>query len=124
MVRGMQGRAMSVRRIRRWTALAAVGGIAIALVVGPPTSPATGEAARARATSALMNVASSAAPFQHNLQAWPTMAVDPVNTHVLAATANEWADMQPCSKQAATTGAGCGLPAANPNFGGASNRGV
>jgi hypothetical protein len=115
---------MSVRRIRRWTALAAVGGMAVALVVGPPTSPATGEAARAKATSALMNVASSAAPFQHNLQAWPTMAVDPVNTHVLAATANEWADMQPCSKQAATTGAGCGLPAADPNFGGASNRGV
>jgi hypothetical protein len=115
---------MSVRRIRRWTALAAVGGMAVTLAVGPSTFPATGEGARATATGALVNVASSAAPFQHNLQAWPTMAVDPVNTHVLAVTANEWADMQPCSKQAATTGAGCGLPAADPNFGGASNRGV
>lgn len=114
---------MSVRRIRRWTALAAVGAVAVALVVaGSPASYATG--GRDKATSALMNVASSAAPFQHNLQAWPTMAVDPVNTHVLAATANDWVDMQPCSKQAATTGAGCGLPAADPNVGGASNRGV
>jgi hypothetical protein len=120
----MQGRAMSVRRIRRWTALAAVGGMTVALVAGPPTSPATGEGARARATSALMNVAAPTTPFQQNLQAWPTMAVDPVNTHVLAATANDLVDMQPCSKTAATTGAGCGLPAANPNVGGATNRGV
>jgi len=118
-----EGSAMSVRRIRRWTALATVGGVAAVLVVaGSPASSATG--GRDKATSALMNVASSAAPFQHNLQAWPTMAVDPVNTDVLAATANDWVDMQPCSKQAATTGAGCGLPAADPNVGGASNRGV
>lgn len=115
---------MSVRRIRRWTTLAAVGGMAVALTAGSPTSPATGEAARAKATSALVNVAAPTTPFQQNQQSWPTMAVDPVNTHVLAATGNDLVDMQACSKQAATVGAGCGLPAADPNVGGATNRGV
>jgi len=114
---------MSVRRIRRWAALAAAG-MVVAQTVGASTSYATDELARGRATTALVNVASPPAPFQANLQAWPTMAVDPVNTQVLAATANDWVDMQPCSKQAATTGAGCGLPAADPNVGGSSNRGV
>lgn len=114
---------MRLRRIRMWTALVAACGVAVALVAGSPASPAAGAAMSAKATGALMNVASPAGQYQRNLQAMPTMAVDPTRPRILAATANDLVDLQPCSREAAITGAACGLPA-NAQAGGRFNRGV
>jgi hypothetical protein len=113
---------MSVRRIRSLTALAAVAGLTVTLT-GSSMSQATESWRPARATAALVSVASPAGVYQRNLQAMPTMAVDPVHTHVLAATANDLIDMQPCSREAAINGASCGTPA-NPQSGGTFNKGV
>ncbi|MBO2449480.1 exo-alpha-sialidase [Actinomadura barringtoniae] len=113
---------MSVRRIRGSTTLAAVGCMAVALAAAPQAQ-ATAAVPHSRAMSALMNVASPAAPFQRNVQDMPAMAVDPVDPNVLAATGNDLVDMQPCSKEAATRGAACGLPA-SPAAGGSFNAGV
>jgi hypothetical protein len=118
---------MNVRRIRSLTALVAAVGMGVALTAGAPVSyaaeagPSHGDTGNAN--GALMSVASPAGQYQRNAQTMPTMAVDPVNTHVLAATANDLVDMQPCSREAAVNGAACGLPA-NPQGGGTFNKGV
>jgi hypothetical protein len=96
----------------------------VVLTAVAPTSPAAGGAVvPTRATSALMSVASPTGEYQRNAQNMPTMAVDPTHPHVLAATANDLVDMQPCSREAAINGAACGLPA-NPQGGGTFNIGV
>jgi hypothetical protein len=113
---------MKVRRIRLLTALAAVGGLTVALT-GSPISQAAEPGRSAKAKSAQLAPADPAGIYQRNLQAMPTMAVDPVNTHVLAATSNDLIDMQPCSREAAVNGAACGTPA-DPQAGGTFNKGV
>jgi hypothetical protein len=114
---------MNMRGIRRSMACFGAVGMVVVLTAGAPTSPAAGAVAHHRATAALISVASPTGEFQRNEQTGPTMAVDPAHPHVLAATANDLMDMQPCSQQAATTGAACGLPA-NPQGGGTFNKGV
>lgn len=112
-----------MRRIRSLTALVA----AAALTAGSPISQATGAGAShrdaANAMGALMSVAGPTGEYQRNVQTMPTMAVDPVNIHILAATSNDLIDMQPCSREAAINGASCGLPA-NAQGGGTFNKGV
>jgi hypothetical protein len=99
----------------------------VALTAGSPISYATGAGSShwdwGNAKGALMTVAGPTDTYQRNQQTMPTMAVDPVNTHVLAATGNELMDMQPCSKEAATNGAACTTPA-NAQSGGGFNKGV
>ncbi len=118
---------MNVRSIRSWTALVAAVGMGVALTTASPISPAAGAAASHRDTAgakgALMSVASPSDQYQRNTQTMPSMAVDPVNTNVLAATSNDLVDMQPCSREAAVNGASCGLPA-NAQGGGTFNKGV
>lgn len=109
-----------MRRIRSLTAAAAAVGMAVALTAGSPISQAT---PRYAADAALMSVASPSDQYQRNAQTMPSLAVDPVNTNVLAATANDLVDMQPCSREAAVNGASCGLPA-NAQGGGTFNKGV
>lgn len=113
---------MKVRRTRLVTGLAAVVGLTATLTASP-VSQATESGRHGRATGALVSVAGPAGEYQRNLQAMPTMAVDPVNTHVLAATANDLIDMQPCSREAAVNAASCGLPA-SAQSGGTFNKGV
>lgn len=75
------------------------------------------------AKGALITVAGPTGVYQRNQQTMPTMAVDPVNTNVLAATGHELMDMQACSREAAINGAACSLPA-NAQGGGSFNKGV
>ena len=114
-----------MRRIRSLTALVAAVGIGVALTAASPIPQATGAEASTSgpARGALMSVAGPTGEYQRNLQAMPTMAVDPVRPHVVAATANDLIDMQPCSREAAINGASCGLPA-NAQGGGTFNKGV
>ncbi|KAB2343700.1 sialidase family protein [Actinomadura rudentiformis] len=113
-----------MHRIRMLAALAAAGGMAIALTAGSPTASATGAGDRGGATAARMGMADPATQFPRNDQDMPTLAVDPVHPNVVAATANDLVDLQRCSKQAATLGAACSLPASTTGEGGGFNRGV
>ncbi|MEU5880011.1 sialidase family protein [Spirillospora sp. NPDC047279] len=113
-----------MHRIRMLAALAAAGGMAIALAAGSPTASATGAGDRGGARAALMNVADPVTQFPRNVQDMPTMAVDPVRPNVVVATGNDLIDLQRCSKEAATLGAACSLPASTTGLGGGFNRGV
>jgi hypothetical protein len=114
---------MRVRRIRLLTILAMAGCMAGALVAGSAASQATGATAPATAAGALISVASPTGQFQRNLQAQPALAVDPVQPGMLAATANDLTEMQPCSEKASVTAAACSLPA-TAEGGGVFNFGV
>lgn len=123
---------MGRSRIRMVAVLAAVGAMSVALAAGSPASHATGSVLSAKAataqvpdsaTGALVSVASPARHFERNLQALPAMAVDPIDPGILAASANDLVDMQPCSRQASLTAGACSLPA-DPVNGGDFNPGV
>ncbi|MFG2000489.1 hypothetical protein ACGFNU_15210 [Spirillospora sp. NPDC048911] len=132
---------MSKPRIRRRSKLAAACCLAVALAGYPaahaagalghdePTGPVTRNSmtqnsmTRNKATGALMSVASPADQFPRNAQRQPVLAVDPAHPQVVVAAGNDLVDLPRCSKEAATTGAACGLPA-NPAGGGRLALGV
>jgi hypothetical protein len=121
---------MHVHRTRTLTisavaGLAVAGLIAAALVVGSTAPRATGAVIRSgvAATGALVSVADPTGTFEQNAQVQPALAVDPAQPNILASTAYDSADTQPCSKKASITAAACSLPATAEN-GGLSNPGV
>jgi hypothetical protein len=114
---------MSMHRIRMLTIMAATGGMVVALAAGSAASHAAGAVAWARATGAVVSVASPNGQFQQDMRGTPTLAVDPVKPDILVASANDLVDMQPCSKQASITAGTCSLPATASN-GGSFNLGV
>src|SRR5262249_56900048 len=81
-----------------------------------PAAHAAGPASPA-GTGALVRVGSPPDHHPQNAQNEPALAVDPVNPNILAAGANDLVDMQPCSKQAATTAAACSFPLGTFNLG-------
>jgi hypothetical protein len=82
--------------------------------VGPP---------KVKATAALVSVAGPATPFEQNAQVQPALAVDPIQPDILASTAYDSIDTQPCAKKASILDATCQLPA-TAQGGGLSNPGV
>ncbi len=73
--------------------------------------------AGAAATQALVSVGSPTNQHPQNAQNEPALAVDASRPDVLAAGANELVDMQPCSRQAATTASACSFPLGTFNLG-------
>jgi hypothetical protein len=73
--------------------------------------------AGAAATQALVSVASPSNQHPRNAQNEPALAVDAARPDVLAAGANDLVDMQPCSRQAATTAGACSFPLGTYNLG-------
>jgi hypothetical protein len=73
--------------------------------------------AGAAATQALVSVGSPTNQHPQNSQNEPALAVDASRPDVLAAGANDLVDMQPCSRQAATTAAACSFPLGTFNLG-------
>ncbi len=88
-----------------------------ALSAGLPAAHAAGPAPQATGTGALVTVGSPTDMHPRNAQNEPALAVDPANPNILAAGANDLVDMQPCSKQAATTAAACSFPLGTFNLG-------
>lgn len=117
---------MRMHRIRVLTTLTVAGCTAGALMAGSATTAARATSGRwhhPRATGAQMSVGSPAGQFQRNLQAQPSLAVDPTRPDIVAGTAYDMTDTEPCSKQASVTAASCSLPA-SLNGGGTFNFGV
>jgi hypothetical protein len=115
---------MNGRKKRRYLILAATGGMVLTLSAGLPvaqaagtTSPVTRTASTATGTGALVSVGSPTGSHPENAQNEPALAVDPTSPNILAAGANDLVDMQPCSKQAATTAAACSFPLGTFNLG-------
>jgi hypothetical protein len=73
--------------------------------------------AGAVATQALVSVGSPSNQHPQNAQNEPALAVDASRPDVLAAGANDLVDMQPCSRQAATTASACSFPLGTFNLG-------
>ncbi len=71
----------------------------------------------AAATGALVSVGSPTGLHPRNAQNEPALAVDASRPSVLAAGANDLVDMQPCSRQAATTAGACSFPLGTFNLG-------
>jgi len=71
----------------------------------------------AAASQALVSVGSPTNQHPRNAQNEPALAVDASRPDVLAAGANDLVDMQPCSRQAATTAAACSFPLGTFNLG-------
>jgi hypothetical protein len=71
----------------------------------------------AAATQALVTVGSPNNQHPQNAQNEPALAVDASRPDVLAAGANDLVDMQPCSRQAATTAGACSFPLGTFNLG-------
>ena len=119
---------MHVRRttaLTTLTTLAVAGATAAALVAGS-AAPATGATAATRSTgvtAALVSVAGSYGKFEQNQQVQPALAVDPIQPGIVAATAYDSIDTQPCSKKASIDAAACSEPA-TPAGGGLSTPGV
>ena len=108
---------MDVRRKWRLLALPAAGSVVWALSAGLPVAHAAGHALQATGTGALVSVGSPAGNHPQNAQNEPALAVDPTNPNILAAGSNDLVDMQPCSRQAATTAAACSFPLGTFNLG-------
>jgi hypothetical protein len=108
---------MNVRRKWRFLAPAAAGSLVWALSAGLPAAHAAGPADPGTGTGALVSVGSPTGNTPQNAQNEPALAVDPTNPNILAAGANDLVDMQPCSKQAATTAAACSFPLGTFNLG-------
>ena len=108
---------MNAHRSRRLLVLVAAGSMVWALSAGLPAAHATGAAVSARATGALVSVASPASSFPRNGQNEPMLAVDPINPSVMAASANDLVDMQPCSQLASTEHGACSFPLGTFNLG-------
>src|SRR5215472_15479640 len=107
---------MNVRRKWRLLVLPAAGSMVWALSAGLPTAHAAGPPPQT-GTGALVTVGSPADMHPENAQNEPALAVDPVSPNILAAGANDLVDMQPCSKQAATTAGACSFPLGTFNLG-------
>lgn len=116
---------MHVHRTKTLTTLAVAGCTAAALVAGSATPRAMGAVVppRVAATGALVSVDGPTGTFEQNAQVQPALAVDPSQPDILASTAYDSIDTQPCSKQASITAAACSLPATAAD-GGFSNPGV
>jgi hypothetical protein len=112
-----EGVSMNVRRKWRFLVPAAVGSLVWALSAALPAAHAAGPAPQATGTGALVTVGSPPDHHPQNAQNEPALAVDPVNPNILAAGANDLVDMQPCSRQAATTAAACSFPLGTFNLG-------
>src|SRR5215469_18512057 len=108
---------MNVRRKWRFLVPAAAVSVVLALSAGLPAAYAAGHAPQATGTGALVSVGSPTGMHPENAQNEPALAVDPVSPNILAAGANDLVDMQPCSKQAATTAAACSFPLGTFNLG-------
>ena len=108
---------MNVRRRWRLLVLPAAGSVVWALSAGLPAAHAAGPAAQATGTGALVSVGSPTGMHPRNAQNEPALAVDPTSPNILAAGSNDLVDMQPCSKQAATTAAACSFPLGTFNLG-------
>jgi hypothetical protein len=108
---------VNVRRKWRYLVLAAAGSLAWALTAGLPAAHAAGPATQATGTGALVSVGSPTGMHPQNAQNEPALAVDPAHPNILAAGSNDLVDMQPCSRQAATTAAACSFPLGTFNLG-------
>jgi hypothetical protein len=115
---------MNVRKRSRILVMAIACSMAWALPAGlavaqpaSTTARATGAAAPATGTGALVTVGSPAGTHPQNAQNEPALAVDPASPNILAAGANDLVDMQPCSKQASTTAGACSFPLGTFNLG-------
>jgi hypothetical protein len=108
---------MHIRRKWRLLVPVAAGSVVLALSAGLPAAHAAGHAPPATGTGALVSVGSPTGMHPENAQNEPALAVDPVSPNILAAGANDLVDMQPCSKQAATTAAACSFPLGTFNLG-------
>src|SRR5215467_9612772 len=104
---------MNVRRKWRFLVVAAAGSVVLALSAGH----AAGHTSQATGTGALVSVGSPTGLHPENAQNEPALAVDPTNPNILAAGSNDLVDMQPCSRQAATTAAACSFPLGTFNLG-------
>jgi hypothetical protein len=113
--RACEGVCMNVRRKWRFLVPAAAGSLVWALSAGLPAAHAAGPADPA--TGALVSVGSPPDHHPQNAQNEPALAVDPTNPNILAAGSNDLVDMQPCSRQAATTAAACSFPLGTFNLG-------
>jgi hypothetical protein len=115
---------MNGRKRSRILVMAVAGSMVWALPAGlavaqpaSTTARATGAAAPATGTGALVTVGSPAGTHPQNAQNEPALAVDPASPNILAAGANDLVDMQPCSKQASTTAGACSFPLGTFNLG-------
>lgn len=99
-----------MRRIRMLTMLAVVGCTAAALAAGSSASHAMGAMVPARGSGALVSADGPTGPFMRNMQSQPVLAVDPIHPNIVAGTAYDMQDMQPCAKQASINNGGCTNP--------------
>jgi hypothetical protein len=77
--------------VRRF--LLAVGGTALAVAMALPATPA----AAAPTPDSRVSIGSPAGPFAQNKQNEPAVAVDPVNTRIVAAGSNDEIDLEACN---------------------------
>ena len=82
--------------------------LAAALTAVPTASAATG---------ALVSVGSPTGTHPQNAQNEPALAVDPIHPNILVEAANDFVDMQPCSREASTTAGACSFPLGTFNLG-------
>ncbi len=99
--------------MRRFTVLASIGMLFLLVAVIAPGAAAQPPGA----ASALVSVGSPTNQHPQNAQNEPSLAVDASRPNVLAAGANDLVDMQPCSRQAATTAGACSFPLGTFNLG-------
>jgi hypothetical protein len=101
-----------MRRSRMGRSLVCLLSAVVIIGFGAGVSPAG-----AAATQALVSVGSPTNQHPQNSQNEPALAVDASRPDVLAAGANDLVDMQPCSRQAATTAGACSFPLGTFNLG-------
>src|SRR6266496_2288522 len=109
---GREERSVMMRRSIVRRSLVCLLGAVMIIGSGAGFSPAGAAAAQA-----LVSVGSPTNQHPQNAQNEPALAVDASRPDVLAAGANDLIDMQPCSRQAATTAAACSFPLGTFNLG-------